>query len=165
MSGNEKQIQDWQAQVRSTFGNESRLFEYLFETMDNFYYRYLETTLNQDLKTSEIAPGVWGALSFENSMVEALKTKGAAKPGIMELAKTVPRAKNPMVRYGLWAQVAELSPDHGELTITAEINWGFPEFEDEAKRLQKRVKFHYQELAQFRKELALKLEEAAEIFA
>lgn len=165
MKGNEKQIQDWQDQVRSSFGNESRLYEYLFETMDNFYYRYLETSLNQDLKTMQIAPGIWGALSFENSMVEALKTKGPAKPGIMELAKTVPKAKKPMVRYGLWAQVAELSPDQGELTLTAEINWGFPEFEDEAKRFQKRVKFNYQELAQFRKELALKLEEAAEIFS
>lgn len=75
MSDNTKQIQDWQEQVRSSFGDESRLYKYLFETMDNFYYRYLETSLNKNLTTQELSARRWGAMSFENSMVEALKIK------------------------------------------------------------------------------------------
>jgi hypothetical protein len=50
------------------------------------------------------------------------------------------------------------------LKVVSEINWGFPDFQDPSKRLQKIVNFNYDELAVFRKQLALKLEEAAELF-
>ena len=160
----EKLIHDWQEKLKASFGDESRLHHYLFETLENFFYRYLETTQDKNLKVTELAPHTFGAVSFENNMVEALKTKGAAKPGIMELAKSVPKAQNPQVRYGLWIEANQVSADKGKLLITAEINWGFPDFKDQNKRLQKNVKFEWIELAQFRKELALKLEEAASLF-
>lgn len=165
MSDNTKQIQDWQEQVRSSFGDESRLYQYLFETMDNFYYRYLETSLNKNLKTQELSPGRWGAVSFENNLMEALKLKNPkVKPQLIEFAKSIPKSQNPMVRYGLWVEVGELSPEAGELTFTAEINWGFPDFDNSQSWERKSVKFLYGDLGQFRKELALKLEEASEIF-
>lgn len=69
-----------------------------------------------------------------------------------------------MVRYGLWVEVNQLSPEEGEMIFTAEINWGFPDFNDSSKRLKREVKFTYGDLGQFRKELALKLEEVSEIF-
>lgn len=165
MSDNTKQIQDWQEQVRSSFGDESRLYQYLFETMDNFYYRYLETSLNKNLTTQELSARRWGAMSFENSMVEALKIKNLkARPHLIEFAKSIPKSQNPMVRYGLWVEVNQLSPEEGEMIFTAEINWGFPDFNDSSKRLKREVKFTYGDLGQFRKELALKLEEVSEIF-
>jgi hypothetical protein len=166
MKDPQKQIQDWQEHIRESFGDQARLFSYLFETMDNFYYRYLETTLSKDLKTSELAPRMYGALSFESNMMEALKSPNPqAKPGIIELAKSVPKAQNPMVRYGLWSEVMEMTADRGHLRITAEINWGFPEFTDKSKWLQKVVDFKYEDLAVFRKQLALRLEEACELFS
>jgi hypothetical protein len=158
-------IADWQEKLRASFGDAGALTDYLFTTLDNFYYRYLETTASKDLRTSELSPGRWGALSFEPNMVEALRAPNPkAKPGIIELAKRVPKAEAPMVRYGLWVELEELTADHGRLTIVAEINWGFPEFTDASQRLQERVKFQWEDLAVFRKQLALRLEEACGIF-
>jgi len=160
-----KQISEWQDKVHSSFQDEHRLFEYLFETLDNFFYRYLETSTDKNLKTKELGNKKFGVFSFESDMVQALKVKGASKGGIMELAKTVPREKGPKVRYGLWAQIDELHTDRGELTLVAEVNWGFPEFEDKSKSLQQQVKLKYTELQELRKNLALKLEEVCEVFS
>ena len=133
--------------------------------MDNFYYRYLETTETKNLTTSELAPHVWGAFSFEGDLMVALKNKqSAAFPGIKEMAKSIPRAQQPKVRFGLWAEVAELTVEHGKLILKSEINWGFPDYTDPAKALQKVTIFEYDDLARFRKELALKLEDVCELF-
>lgn len=165
MKDHEKQIQDWQEHLRESFGDESRLSQYLFETMNNFFYRYLETSTSKNLQTIELAPKTYGALSFESNMVDALKSPHpAAKPGIIELAKTMAKGEKPMLRYGLWVEVIQLTADKGQLKITSEINWGFPDFNDKSKWLQKKVDFVYADLADFRKHLALRLEEACELF-
>jgi hypothetical protein len=161
----DKQISDWQEKVRATFGDENKLYQYLFETMDNFYYRYLETTQNQNLKTQKLAPHIWGARSTESSMVDALKIKNPeAKKGIIELAKTVPKAQGPAVQYELSADVQELTPEHGKIIFVAQINWGFPDFQDDSRTFKKTVVFKYSDLAQFRKELAQKLEDVCDTF-
>lgn len=161
----DKQIQDWQEKVRESFGNEASLYEYLFNTMDNFYYRYIETTIHQNLKTKQLGPKLWGARSSEPSMVDALKiTNPVAKKGIIELAKAVPKAQGPSVQYELHAKVEELTPDHGEIHLVSLINWEHPDFESQEKQHSKTIVFKYTDLAQFRKELALKLEEVCAIF-
>lgn len=161
----DKQIQDWQEKVRSAYGDESKLYEYLFTTMDNFYYRYLETTTHKNLRTQKLGLHLWGVKSTESSMVDALKiTNRTAKEGIIDLAKSVPRSEGPLVQYELLADVEELTPDHGRLEIVSIIDWGFPDFNLESKRLKKTVHFKYTDIAQFRKELAQKLEEACDIF-
>lgn len=165
MKDNDKLIQDWQAHIRESFGNESRLFEYLSETLNNFYHRYIETTQDKDLTTRELGPKTYGAWGFETSMMEALKSPATgAKQGIIDLAKSVPRSESPSVRYGLWVEIKQLTTDEGELHLTSEINWDFPDFENPEKRLQKKVVFTYDDLAVFRKQLALKLEEVCELF-
>ncbi len=161
----DKQISDWQEKVRATFGDENKLYQYLFETMDNFYYRYLETTQNQNLKTQKLASHIWGARSTEGSMVDALKIKNPeAKKGIIELAKTVPKAQGPAVQYELSADVQELTPEHGKIIFVAQIDWGFPDYQDDSRKFKKTVVFKYSDLAQFRKELAQKLEDVCETF-
>lgn len=161
----DKQIHDWQEKVRESFGDEAKLYEYLFNTMDNFYYRYIETTVNQNLKTEHLGPHLWGARSSEPSMVDALKiTNPTAKKGIIELAKLVPKSEGPSVRYELLANVEELTPDRGEIHLVSTINWGHPDFDRKDKQFSKTVVFKYTDLAQFRKELALKLEEVCAIF-
>ncbi len=161
----DKQIQDWQEKVRSSFGDETKLYEYLFETMNNFYFRYLETTTDRDLKTSALAPSVWGARSSESSMVDALKiTNPVAKRGMIEMAKSYPKAMNPKVLYELSAHVDELSSERGKIKFISKIDWGFPEFNDSEKVCKKVVIFEYSDLTQFRKELALKLEESCSLF-
>lgn len=161
----DKQILEWQEKVRMSYGDEAKLYQYLFETMDNFFYRYLETTIDKNLKTKNIAPHLWGAMSRETSMQEALKIQNPlVKKGMIEMAKTYPKSQNPEVRYELLADVKELTADHGSLQFISKINWGFPEFNEEGKRFEKTVNFTYTDLAEFRKHLALKLEEACEIF-
>jgi hypothetical protein len=161
----DKQIQDWQEKVRSTYGEQSKMFEYLFTIMDNFYYRFLETTAQKNLKTQHLGPHLWGAKSYEGSMVDALKiTNPVAKKGIIELAKSVPKSEGPRVIYELLANVEELTVEHGEIHFVAIINWGYPDYDDEEKQTKKTVVFKYSDLAQFRKELALKLEEVCETF-
>lgn len=157
----EKLIQERKNKVHDAFADKNNLFHYLFETLDNFYYRYLETTLSKDLHTTELLPHVFGAVSFE-SMLEALKKpNAAAKAGIIEAAKA---DRNGTIRFGLWVAVTELTQDRGSMKIVSEINWGHPDFEDPSKRIQKVVKFDYDELFVFRKQLALKLEEASDLF-
>jgi hypothetical protein len=157
----EKLIQERKKKVLEAFGDRNNLFSYLFETLDNFYYRYLETSLSKDLHTIELTPNVFGAVSFEN-MLEALKKPHAdAKAGLIALAK---EDRNAKIRFGLWVEVKELTQDYGKLRIVSEINWGAPDYQDPARRLQKIVNFNYEELAVFRKQLALKLEEACELF-
>lgn len=165
MSDSKKQIEEWQEKLKQSFGDSSRLYHYLFETLDNFHYRYLETTLNKNLKTQELMSGVYGAMSFEDNMVEALRNKNSsAFPGIKEMAKSIPPASKPKVRYSLMVEVLELSAEKGKLILKSEINWDFPDYQDPSKRLQKQLTFTYPELAVFRKELALKLEEVCELF-
>lgn len=165
MNNNDKQIQEWQKKVISSFGDESKLYHYLFETMDNFYYRYLETNESKNLKTIQLGEHLWGAQSFESNMVDALKIKHPeAKKGIMELAKSIPKAQKPMVRYSLTVDVKKLTPDQGNITLESEINWDFPDYKDPGKLLKKSLVFKYDDLAIFRKQLALKLEEVMEIF-
>ncbi len=161
-----EKIKEWQEKIKESYGDEKRLQEYLFETLDNFYYRYLETEMSKDLHTQSLGKDTWGARSLECNMVEALKTKNpSVKPGIMELAKRVPKADKPLVRYGLWVEVKELTPEHGKLIIVSEIHWGFPEFSNKNSAFQKKVQFEYQDVSEFRKGLALKLEAACEIFS
>jgi len=161
----DKQIQEWKEKIQNRFGDESNLYEYLFSTMDNFYYRYLETTQSKNLKTVELSPKVWGARSIETSMVDALKIKNPdAKKGIIELAKTTPRSMNPAVIYELSVLVKELKSDKGEIHLTGIIDWGHPEHDDDSKRFKKTIVFKYVDLTQFRKELAIKLEEVCENF-
>jgi hypothetical protein len=98
-------------------------------------------------------------------MVDALKLQNPiAKSGIISLAKNVPKAQGPAVQYELIADVEELTADHGEIQFVASINWGFPDFDDPKCQQKKTVVFKYEDLGQFRKQLALKLEEACELF-
>jgi len=165
MNDTTKKIHDWQDKVKHSFDNEGKLHDYLLSTMDNFLYRYLETSESKNLRAFEMAPYIYGAESLESSMVEALKISSpACKAGIMELAKTIPKAQRPMVKYRLQAQIKELTAEKGHLIITSFVNWDFPIFMDKSRVVKKEVEFKYHDLGEFRKDLALKLESACELF-
>jgi hypothetical protein len=165
MDHNSKIIQEWQNKLKHNFDDQAKLLEYLLNTLDNFLYRYLETTESKNLKSFEIAPYIFGGESFESSMVEALKlAHPVAHAGIMALAKSIPKAQKPMVKYRLQIEVSKLRPENGQVSITAIISWDFPLFMDGDKSAHKTVHFSYQDVGQFRKELAIKLEECCELF-
>jgi hypothetical protein len=153
----QKKITDWQQRVFSEFNDDSKLCSYLFETMENFFYRYLETTLHKNLKIQELSPKTFGALSSETNMLEALKIKYPdSKQAIIELAKKVPKQENPTVHYSLSVFLQDFHSESGTILITAEVK--------ALVSIQKKIIFNYHDLTEFRKKLALKLEEACEIF-
>lgn len=166
MTENEKFILEWHEKLKSSFSEASQLLQYLTTTMDNFYYRYIETEDSKDLKTQLMGPGIYGAVSFESNLVQALKsTHPEIKKQLIEFAKSTPKSLGPRIRYLLKCEVKELKSEQGHLILTGEISWDFPDFKgDETKRATKEVNFKYSDLTEFRKKLALKLEEVCEIF-
>lgn len=158
----EKLIQERKNKILETFGDTNNLYAYLFETLDNFFYRYLETSLSKDLHTIELAPKTFGATSYETILEALKKPHPEAKAGIIALAKD---DRNARVRLGLWVEIKDLTQDYGKMKIVSEINWGHPEYQDASKRIQKVVVFEYDDFGVFRKQLALKLEEASELFS
>lgn len=166
MSENEKHIHDWQEKLKSSFAEAGGMLHYLTSTMDNFYYRYIETEESKNLKTQILAPQVYGAISFETNMVQALKVSNPEiKKPLIEFAKSVPKSQNPKIRYSISCEIKELTPDHGHLILLSEISWDFPSFNnDPSLCVQKKINFKYNDLTEFRKKFALKLDEVCELF-
>lgn len=165
MSDNSKHIQDWQDKVKHTFDDESNLLNYLIHTLDNFIYRYLETSESKNLKSQGFDEKTYGAISYESNMVEVLKNSSPLiKQQLIHFAKSLPKSMGPKVQYSLSIKLTNLKTSNGEIQIISKISWDFPEFKNDEKSFIKTVSFKYSDLSQFRKELALKLEEACEIF-
>jgi hypothetical protein len=164
MKDSDKQIQDGQEKVKTTFEQKGQMEKFLHETMDNFYYRYLETTESKGMKTEKIAENMWGAQSFESNMADALKNPNPnIKPFVMELAKRIPKAQKPLVRYTLAAIHGSLA-EKGNFLLLSEVSWDFPTFGDPSKCFQTKKTFVYEDLTTFRKGLALALEDVCSIF-
>lgn len=166
MSGNEKQIHDWQEKLKSSFSEAGGMLHYLISTMDNFYYRYIETEESKNLQTQTLSPQTYGAISFESNLVQALKISNPElKKNLIEFAKSIPKSQNPKIRYQISCEIKELTPDHGHLILVSEISWDFPDFQNDLNKcIQKKINFKYSDLTEFRKKFALKLEECCELF-
>lgn len=166
MNENDKQIHEWQDKLRSSFSEAGQLLQFLTTTMDNFYYRYLETEESKNLKTEIFAPHTYGAMSFESNMVNALKISHAeTKKSLIGFAKSIPKSEGPKIRYKLSCEIKELTQDFGHLIISSEISWDFPDFNAKTDKIvRKQVDFKYNDLGEFRKLLALKLESVCELF-
>ena len=160
-----KKIIDQQIKISQQYSNNQELIEYLVETMNNFYYRYLETSLDKNLQTQELAPQVLGAQSTESNSMEILKIKNPqVRPHLIEAAKTLASRGGLILTYELSAHLQEISPEKGLIVIRSLIDWSKTPVELSQKMQEKKVVFEYHSLGEFRKNLALKLEEACEIF-
>lgn len=160
-----KKILDQQIKISQQYSNNKDLIDYLVETMDNFYYRYLETTLNKNLHTHELASHVLGAQSTETNSMEILKIKNPnVKPHLIEAAKMLGAKGGLTVTYRLSSELKEISPEKGLIIIQSLIDWSANAVGTNKSFEEKKVVFEYHSLGEFRKNLALKLEEACEIF-
>ncbi len=156
-NNNSDKILQWKNKVDKEFGDSQKLYEYLFETLENFFYRYLETSISKNLKISKIEETVFGAESFETNMLEALKIKfPESKKILIDLAKKVPKDQGPKAKFCLKVRIRTLGHDYGKIEIYSSVE-GLEVFE-------KIVVFEYNDFQIFRKNLAQKLEEACEIF-
>lgn len=160
-----KKIVDQKIKISQQYSNNKELIDYLVETMNNFYYRYLETTQDKDLHTQELATQVLGANSTETNSMEILKIKNPnVKPHLIEAAKILGARGGLTVTYGLSSELKEISPEKGLIIIRSRIDWSKNPVELSKNFEEKEVVFEYHSLGEFRKNLALKLEEACEIF-
>lgn len=166
MSDTKKQIEDWQNKLRLSFDEASKLQLYLLNTLENFYFRYLETTLSKDLKTQLLSNNTYGTMSIETNVQSIMGIKNPeVRPKLIAALKNYGKSEGVEVRYGLNVEFKKLNPENGELIIRSFIDWDFPNFSGNPDcSLKKEIVFKYNDLGVLRKNFALKLEEACEIF-
>lgn len=152
--------------IHNLFKDNKAYLEYLIQTKSNFLYRYMETSSDKNIQIQSIDQKTLMAVSYESNMGDAFKILDPEiKEGIKGLAKSVPREQKPRVQYSLKTILEEFKEDSGKIIIEAMINWNFPNFEvQKGSYKSKRVSFIYNDPNIFRKELALKYEEACELF-
>lgn len=152
--------------IHNLFKDNEAYLEYLLQTKNNFLYRYLETSDQKHTNIESLAPNTLVARSFESNMGDAFKISDPEiKEGIKNLAKSIPREQRPTVQYSLKTILEDLRADSGKITIESSVNWNFPTFEELKGQYKiKRVTFFYNDPNLFRKELALKYEDACELF-
>lgn len=150
--------------IHQLFKDNKAYLDYILQTKKNFLYRYLETSINKDIQINSSGSNILLAESFETNMGEAFKISDPTiKEGIKLLAKNVPRENKPAVRYSLKTILEDIRGENGKIVIEAQVNWGFPEYSSANAKIKK-ILFDYEDPNTFRKILALKYEEACEIF-
>lgn len=152
--------------IHNLFKDNKAYLNYLLQTKSNFLYRYMETSSDKNISIESLDPKTLMATSYESNMGNAFKISDSEiKEGIKALAKSTPREEKPRVQYSLKTTLEELKEDSGKIVIEAMVNWNFPNFEEQKEtNKKKRVTFVYNDPNVFRKELALKYEEACELF-
>lgn len=152
--------------IQNIFHDNKAYLEYLLQTKNNFIYRYLETSNSSNIRIESLDSKTLMAESFEKNMGDAFKISHKdIKNGIRDLAKSVPREQNPCIKYTLKTVLENFEIENGNIIIEAVVDWGFPAFlKLHSSSQAKRVQFYYNDANTFRKELALKYEEACEIF-
>ena len=152
--------------IHNLFHDNKAYLDYLLQTKNNFLHRYLETSVDNNILIQSQDSKTLLAESFESNMGDAFKISDQEiKGGIKALAKAVPREQNPRVKYSLKTTLEDFKGDSGKILIEAAVDWGFPDFSNQNSTSKKKhVIFSYNDPNLFRKELALKYEEACEIF-
>lgn len=158
-------IQEQKQKIAAHFSHSEVLLDYLIETLDSFLHRYLETSVDKVLHTTELGHKQWGARSHEIESMEILKIKNPAiRPHLIAAAKTLAAKGGLVVEYTLGIEPKELGADEGELVIFSKVDWSKTPLTMDKSSEEKVIGFKYHSLSEFRKNLALKLEEASEIF-
>ena len=151
--------------IHNLFKDHQSYLDYLLQTKKNFLYRYIETSTDKNIQVQSLDAKTLIGISFESNMGEAFKINSLiAKEGIRQLAKSIPREEKPRVQYSLKTIIEELRGDSGKITIESKISWDFPNFDNDKNAIKKCIFFEYHDPNIFRKELALKYEEACAIF-
>jgi hypothetical protein len=152
--------------IKNHFKDNQAYFEYILQTKKNFIHRYLETSNKENVIIQNLDEKTLVAESFESNMGDAFKISNhEIKNGIKFLAKSIPREKNPTIKYSLKTILNQINENHGKITLIATVDWDFPLFSlEEGKHKSKQVIFDYKDPNVFRKELALKYEEVCDLF-
>lgn len=151
--------------IRAAFAGDEGMALFMEQTLESFAHRYLASSLTPRPLVERQCHALL-VTSLETSMVEALKiSDAAAKEGIKDLARRIPRAEQPAVQYSLKTEWEVLDSGKGKLKLRAEVNWDFPNFQKNGPQLRAvESVFQWRELGEFRKGYPLALEKVCELF-
>ena len=165
----EKLRSDMESKARGAL-NEEGLNGLLTFTLDNFAYRYIETSTHSNIHSQKVSGNHFFVESVNSEVMSILKTKDPkAKKALIELAKKFSSTKGEglQVQYQIHCQFLELNSDNtGELECYSIVNWnsanGFKLENDLYSK--KAVRFKFSDPLVLRNKLALLLEEVCEVF-
>ena len=151
-------------ELLSKFGHASEVLSYIEFTLNNFCHRYMDTSTQSNIKT-QIDGDLFYAESIEGNILEALKISyRPVKDKVIALAKKYPTQKeNQRVKFILEVNVVDLQSNSGELKISSVVQCDYPKYQNMDLEIRKTIQYTYDDILDFRKELALKLEEVCEI--
>jgi len=138
-------------------------------TLDNFAFRYLETSHSKNIQTEFLGEGIYSVHSFELEPMSALKIQDQkAKKGIVTLAKRFSSTKGVglKVKLELLCDTSKVVNGSGTIQCHAVINWNMDnDFEDDIDFTSKKsVSYDFSDILDLRNKLALLLEDVCTIF-
>ncbi|NQZ19939.1 MAG: hypothetical protein HRT44_11880, partial [Bdellovibrionales bacterium] len=133
----------------------------VIHNLENFAYRYMETSTYSDIKCSFDKNLFW-VESIEVDILEALKWKNKeVKSGLISVCKEYPGAKSKEIKVQL-KLVTHL--DSNKAKCQAVVNWDFPEFKSMEKQILKESSHNFEDFFELRNNHASWLEELTNIF-
>lgn len=135
----------------------------LIFNLENFAFRYLETSTHKDIKCQHQEGDFW-VCSIEEDIVQALKWDNKElKSKLIELCKEKPGAQSKEIRIQL--KLGSKIIDSENVECYSEINWNYPSFEKvEGKYLELTEQVSFDDPIVLRNTHAAYLEKVAKIF-
>jgi hypothetical protein len=160
------EIKQWQEKLHATYSHPKQMLDFITNTLEQFAYRYLETTISTNIKPIHNDSKFIIVESYESNLKEVLKNKNPKiLSGIKSLALKFSPKENPTIRNQIKITINKLTVDQGDLHLQSTINWDYPHFQSgQENEISQTIHFTYQELAEFRKKFPLHLETICELF-
>ena len=162
MSKEELEIQIYEKN-RAALKEENGVASLMIFNLENFAYRYLETSSQEGIKCQFDQNHFWVS-SIESDVVAALKWDNPElKKSLIDLCKKYPGAKSKDIAIKLTLGSKIISDEKVE--CYSEINWNFPNFEkEEGMYLSKSEHVTFEDIMVLRNTHAAYLEKVASIF-
>ena len=152
--------------VNQSLSSTDSLLEYGAMILNNFAYRFMQTTLDPEAQASIVSPQRVEVRSREDELMEALKcTHPEVKKGVMEMAKREKKKKGPTVEYVMGLEFHNITPQGGgECLVETSVNWDTPSHKDPSLQVERKKKLKFSEPIELRNNLARYIEESCDVF-
>ena len=161
-SVDKKQLQiEVNQKARDFLQSGDKLSELIIYNLENFAYRYLETSVMSNLTCFKQGNCYW-VESIESDVFSALKwNHKRLKPILIELCKEFPGKLSKKISLKLMLGT-EVFDDY--VLCKSIINWDFPLYKDESKQIGNIEKLHFTDLLELRNHHASVLEKVSCLF-
>ena len=133
----------------------------LIHNLENFAYRYLETSKNKNIRC-KVEENLYWVESVEPDILECLKWNNKeVKSELIALCKNFPGQESKKIQVKLRL---ETKIKNNKAISLAEINWDFPNFVSKENCLVKQNVHEFEDLLDLRNRHAAWLEELTDLF-